>query len=92
MRQKLRHGRVVLTCWHKECNVLKRNPDTYLVICKDQGKYVLATRRVFLTREGAEGYAATCNESRDAIVVPGDYMGLRFGHEWDTSIQPDDLT
>lgn len=57
--------------------------DKFLVVCTDDkrgGKsaYYLATRRVFNTYDEAEKYAATISESRDPVVVEGDFANLRF--------------
>ena len=53
-------------------------PWCFVVICKAEGQYLLATRRVFETREEAEAYARTVSESRDPIVVEGRWGQLRF--------------
>ncbi len=55
-----------------------RAPDTFVVICKDEGGYVLTTRRVWADRAEAQRYAETCAPSREALVVPGDFRNLRF--------------
>lgn len=52
--------------------------DEFVVICKDGGKYVLATRLVFKTEEEAKKYANTCDKSRAALAVPGRWRQLRF--------------
>lgn len=48
----------------------------YIVICRDdeqadgiKGEYVLATRKQFTTRGGADTYASQCSQSREPIVV-----------------------
>lgn len=64
------------------------HPDMYIVICRGDyddyahraGEYVLATRRVFTTREAAAAYADTINHSREALVVAGNFDTLRFGY------------
>ena len=58
-----------------------RSADCYIVVCKDQGAYVLTTRQTFETKEEAERFAATCSESRAALVIPGDFRNLRFVKE-----------
>lgn len=50
---------------------------TYIVVCTDEGQYVLATRQTFGTREAAQEYAATCSESRRPLVVEGRWHQLR---------------
>lgn len=59
--------------------------DSYIVVCRldrDKedvpGNYAIATRRVFKTRIQAEKYAATVAQSREPIVVEGDFANLRF--------------
>lgn len=49
-----------------------------IVICRDRGKYELATRTVFEDETAAETYAATISTSRDPMVIPGDFTNLRF--------------
>ena len=51
--------------------------DTFVVICKEQGEYILATRRVFQTLEDAACYAAAIADSRDPMVIPGRWTQLR---------------
>jgi hypothetical protein len=41
----------------------------YLVICKDAGVYVLATRRRFHSYDAAELYVASISVSRSPLVV-----------------------
>jgi hypothetical protein len=55
-----------------------RDEDTYIVICKEQGTYILVTREVFVTKEAAEAYRDTCSPSREALVIPGDFRNLRI--------------
>jgi hypothetical protein len=50
--------------------------ETFIVICKDDGKYRLATRRIFTDRSEAESYALECSPSREALVVPGRFTEL----------------
>ena len=55
---------------------------TFVVIClDDEGmapKWTLATRRAFRTREAAETYRAGVAPGRTAIVVSGNWAGLRL--------------
>ena len=60
---------------------MSRLPDSFIVICKERGAYVLTTRRVFSTSEEALAYAGTCSDSRDPLVIPGDFRGLRFSEK-----------
>lgn len=54
-----------------------REVTCFWVLCRDDwdeisklpGRYVLATRRVFESREQAETYARTISDSREPIVV-----------------------
>ena len=55
-----------------------RSPDTFAVVCTDQGVYYLATREIFTTRDAADTYAATVNESRKPLVIAGDFRNLRI--------------
>lgn len=50
----------------------------FVVICKDMGEYVLASRRVFVTLRGAEAYAATIDASREPMIIPGKWSELRW--------------
>lgn len=59
-----------------------KDATSYTVACKDTGtdgiaRYFLATRQVWMKREEAEAYAATCSPSRDAIVIEGRFFNLR---------------
>ena len=58
----------------------------YVVICRGDADatseyrfagYELATRTVFPTKDAAARYAATIAESRQAMVIPGRWAGLR---------------
>lgn len=57
---------------------------SFIVVCISSeaeggsGGYELATRTVFDTRAGAEGYAAGVAPSRLPLVVEGDFSGLRL--------------
>lgn len=58
--------------------------DTYIVTCLDDDTHtrtVLATRRVFTTREEAEAYARTVHHARYPNVIMGDFSGLRLPGE-----------
>ena len=48
----------------------------YIVVCKDDGKYVVGTHTMFRTREEAESYASTVSPSREPLVV--EYDGKPF--------------
>lgn len=64
---------------------------TFVVICRADSKYdehigerisgtgdyELATRRVFPTEDEARTYARTINQSREPLVIPGDWLHLR---------------
>lgn len=58
-----------------------------IVICREdsesgtKGPYTLASRTVFENEEAAKLYAVGISPSREAIVVPGDYLRLRFDEE-----------
>lgn len=54
--------------------------DTYIVACLAEvgATMVLATRRVFATREAAEEYARTIHHARYPHVIEGDFSGLRL--------------
>jgi len=59
-------------------------PD-FIVVCRsdrtpdgEKGEYVLATRRVFTSREVADHYAATINPSREPLVIRGRWFELRL--------------
>jgi hypothetical protein len=56
--------------------------DLYIVVCTDDGRYVLATRQVFQTRMVAEAYAAGVAASRMPVVVAGRFHQLRLGQGW----------
>lgn len=53
---------------------------TFIVVLKDQGRYVLSTRRQFPTRELAQAYADTCAQSREPLVVEGRFPQLEPIH------------
>ena len=54
------------------------HPDlTFIVVCTDMGTWYLATRRVFATRDEADIYARSVNESRSPLVVAGRFGQLR---------------
>jgi len=48
--------------------------DHFAVFCKDDGKYVLATRGIFSTRKDAERYAEEISDSRGAVVIETDFI------------------
>lgn len=63
---------------------VKGNSSTWIVICRadrkedgSAGDYELATRKVFETRYAAETYMAGISESREPLVIQGDFRGLR---------------
>lgn len=63
-----------------------RDEETYVVICRADrvptgvapGDYELATRTVFASAVAAYEYAAGISPSREALVIPGRWAGLRF--------------
>lgn len=64
---------------------MPRAKDTYIVIAREdvnpdgsKGKYTLYTRQVFATEQEAKDYAAGVNESREPMVVSGDFVFLRL--------------
>lgn len=64
-----------------QCSMANREK-VYIVVCGDTGedkvqRYHLATRRTFTDRDEAQSFAATCSPSRKALVVEGDFYGLR---------------
>jgi len=48
--------------------------DHFAVFCKDDGRYCLATRGLFATRESAEEYVVGINDSRDAVIIPTEHI------------------
>ncbi|OHD23798.1 MAG: hypothetical protein A2Y38_17055 [Spirochaetes bacterium GWB1_59_5] len=59
-----------------------------IVVCREdrkpdgtKGDYTLATRTVFENAVAAQRYAGGISDSRDPIVVPGDFEGLLFNTE-----------
>lgn len=55
-----------------------RDVDTFIVVCRENGRYVLTTREVFQSQGAAQVYADTCSASREAMVIPGDFRNLRI--------------
>jgi len=52
-----------------------RLPDGHFAIfCKDDGRYCLVTRGVFETRDDAEKYTESINDSRDAVIIPTEHI------------------
>ena len=52
--------------------------EKFIVICKELGEYVLATRSVFDSVLAARRFADACAKSRCALVIPGRFGQLRF--------------
>lgn len=68
---------------------MKRSTVQYLVICrsdrlsaKKAGPYVLATRQIFATKDGADAYRKIINRSRQPLVVTGRFGELRPASLW----------
>lgn len=61
-----------------------RDDELHIVICRADrcddapGAYELATRTVFINKVAAEEYAAGIAPSREPLVIPGRWAGLRF--------------
>jgi hypothetical protein len=63
-----------------------KQAQTYVVICRDDsdwdaGPYILATRQVFATREGAQFYADGIAPGRDPIIIEARWHQLRLPKE-----------